>query len=425
MGSVGKKLGKVFKKVVKAGKQILPIALPVIAMMAGGPAMANMMGGTAAGGGLFGTAAVGGTGIAGGSALPFLAEKGLTAATSGLFGAGGMFAPMKGTIAKGIGSFMKNPLSSLSSQKGLMALGAIGGGLMGAQEEERGVGKGPNMAQPMYNSWARDARNAGYSLDEFNDMYSPYGELYGGDYTTKSPSDYGISTGVRDQFPGTNYPHKTYTYANGGRVGLAGGGKPYESWKDFVEPLFEIFPELIDMDNEAQVEFLTGKGMIRDDAFNIGGRVGYNQGDLVQMASSPDPMDERNMLKENLAKSLFGKPLGNLTDDEILTIDELINSLAPMNQGGRVHKNIGGIMNAPAVNTPGQAMMPPQNTQWDGRAGGFMPMGVKPRADDVPAMLSKDEFVMTRDAVKGMGGGDPNIGAQKMYDLMNNLEANV
>ena len=57
--------------------------------------------------------------------------------------------------------------------------------------------------------------------------------------------------------------------------------------------------------------------------------------------------------------------------------------------------------------------------------GGFIPMGAKPKADDVPAMLSKDEFVMTRDAVKGMGGGDANVGAQRMYDLMNQLEAKV
>ena len=63
--------------------------------------------------------------------------------------------------------------------------------------------------------------------------------------------------------------------------------------------------------------------------------------------------------------------------------------------------------------------------QVDGRNGGFIPMGVKEKADDVPAMLSKDEFVMTADAVRGMGNGDVNAGAQKMYDLMNSLEASI
>jgi hypothetical protein len=55
--------------------------------------------------------------------------------------------------------------------------------------------------------------------------------------------------------------------------------------------------------------------------------------------------------------------------------------------------------------------------------GGFVPpIGVKERADDIPAMLSNNEFVFTADAVKNAGGGDPNIGAQKMYTLMKRLE---
>ena len=67
----------------------------------------------------------------------------------------------------------------------------------------------------------------------------------------------------------------------------------------------------------------------------------------------------------------------------------------------------------------------PAGMQVDGRNGTFIPMGVKEKADDVPAMLSKNEFVMTADAVKGMGNGSAELGAQRMYDLMNNLEAKV
>ena len=54
--------------------------------------------------------------------------------------------------------------------------------------------------------------------------------------------------------------------------------------------------------------------------------------------------------------------------------------------------------------------------------GGFVPIGVKERADDVPAMLSKNEFVFTADAVRGAGNGDINKGAQKMYKTMKQLE---
>ena len=88
--------------------------------------------------------------------------------------------------------------------------------------------------------------------------------------------------------------------------------------------------------------------------------------------------------------------------------------------GGRVGYNMGGlsggIMGSSGV---------PQGMQVDGRNGTFIPMGVKEKADDVPAMLSKNEFVMTADAVKAAGDGDANVGAQRMYDLMHNLEAQV
>ncbi len=45
------------------------------------------------------------------------------------------------------------------------------------------------------------------------------------------------------------------------------------------------------------------------------------------------------------------------------------------------------------------------------------------KADDVPARLSKNEFVFTADAVKAAGGGDIDEGAQRMYNVMKNLEA--
>jgi len=54
--------------------------------------------------------------------------------------------------------------------------------------------------------------------------------------------------------------------------------------------------------------------------------------------------------------------------------------------------------------------------------GGFVPVGIKEKADDVPAMLSKNEFVMTADAVRGAGNGDVEKGAQRMYRVMKTLE---
>jgi len=61
----------------------------------------------------------------------------------------------------------------------------------------------------------------------------------------------------------------------------------------------------------------------------------------------------------------------------------------------------------------------------DYRMGGYVPLGKKERKDDVPARLSKNEFVFTADAVKAAGGGSVDKGAQKMYDTMKRLENRI
>ena len=63
--------------------------------------------------------------------------------------------------------------------------------------------------------------------------------------------------------------------------------------------------------------------------------------------------------------------------------------------------------------------------EMDLRGGGFVPIGKKERADDVPARLSKNEFVFTADAVRAAGGGSVDKGADLMYDTMKKLEAQV
>ena len=54
--------------------------------------------------------------------------------------------------------------------------------------------------------------------------------------------------------------------------------------------------------------------------------------------------------------------------------------------------------------------------------GGFVPIGAKEKADDVPARLSVNEFVFTADAVRNAGGGDIDQGAEIMERVMKNLE---
>ena len=68
-------------------------------------------------------------------------------------------------------------------------------------------------------------------------------------------------------------------------------------------------------------------------------------------------------------------------------------------------------------------MMDMGGLEKDYREGGFVPIGEEERADDVPARLSKNEFVFTADAVRAAGGGNIDKGAEVMQNMMDNLEA--
>ena len=102
----------------------------------------------------------------------------------------------------------------------------------------------------------------------------------------------------------------------------------------------------------------------------------------------------------------YAMEVSGFEEDEISeTLEEL-----GLKQGGIVSLAEGGMLDF-------------GGKEMDLRKGGFVPIGKKEKADDVPARLSKNEFVMTADAVRAAGGGSVNKGAQRMYDLMNNLEA--
>jgi len=80
-------------------------------------------------------------------------------------------------------------------------------------------------------------------------------------------------------------------------------------------------------------------------------------------------------------------------------------------EGGRVPAQEGGLMNLGGLEKDYR------------NDGGFVPLGGEEKADDVPARLSKNEFVFTADAVRNAGGGDIDKGAEVMENVMKNLEA--
>ena len=80
-------------------------------------------------------------------------------------------------------------------------------------------------------------------------------------------------------------------------------------------------------------------------------------------------------------------------------------------EGGRVPAQEGGLMNLGGMEKDYR------------NDGGFVPIGGEEKADDVPARLSRNEFVFTADAVRNAGGGDIDKGAEVMENVMKNLEA--
>ena len=82
-----------------------------------------------------------------------------------------------------------------------------------------------------------------------------------------------------------------------------------------------------------------------------------------------------------------------------------------------------GMMQQPRIMAQEGGMMDMGGMEKDYRnEGGFVPIGGQERADDVPARLSKNEFVFTADAVRNAGGGDIDKGAEIMENMMENLE---
>ena len=152
------------------------------------------------------------------------------------------------------------------------------------------------------------------------------------------------------------------------------------------------------------------------------------QGDPEAVAATRDVGALRNYLTEGY------RNLG-YTEDEIPQLVEQGVSEYSQDRarvgaayGGRIGYAFGnpednamrasGIMNLPLNQNPAGV------TELDLReTGGFIPpVGVKEKADDIPAMLSNNEFVFTAKSVRNMGNGDVNKGAQRMYDMMKYLE---
>ena len=134
-------------------------------------------------------------------------------------------------------------------------------------------------------------------------------------------------------------------------------------------------------------------------------------GGIMKKASMPGPKDDY----DDIARELFGKGYKDLTPEELEMFQEELERLMNKFRGAK-----GGI-----ASMAEGGMMDMGGMEMDLRGGGFVPMGRAEKADDVPARLSKNEFVFTADAVRAAGGGDVDKGADKMYATMKKLEDRV
>ena len=141
----------------------------------------------------------------------------------------------------------------------------------------------------------------------------------------------------------------------------------------------------------------------------------FEKADAAERAEYETNIDDRNREQADMTM-LFMRQAGHdeQTIEDTLALDGLDSYYSPPSESA-AEGGIIGLKEGGMLNFGGREM--------DLRGGGFVPIGKKEKADDVPARLSKNEFVMTADAVRAAGGGSVNKGAQRMYDVMNKLEA--
>jgi hypothetical protein len=206
----------------------------------------------------------------------------------------------------------------------------------------------------------------------------------------------GIANTLKAGKPVFTGPEKTTIIRN-----LAGRSRGTSAYKELGKSIPEakrIMDNPIDYLKDAAIFKELLKGVFKKD----GGRIGLKDG-----TGSSNRVAQLMLERDYLLSK----------DEDVSFID-----LELERDFGIQMKAEGGIMEArvptgqPRLNQGGVAERDYRET------GGFVPVGIKERADDVPAMLSKNEFVMTADAVRGIGNGSVEQGSKKLYNTMKQAE---
>jgi len=266
--------------------------------------------------------------------------------------------------------------------------------------------------------------NAGYTDDEINSMLDTYGYKRGGGVKKKAPPSAGITAiqidaEVDDDKGDEEMSMEEFvemmkggdddeisiddslSYAQQGLGMLQGDVKPMPMMR-FADGGFGGITEAVESIEEKPKEFLVDK-------LKVTQKPGQSEMRAIIEAMYNDidgvmPEDRKREFYELYAPQMYRSGEMEKPEFEFIQTEILDKEVPKMKEGGIM--DLGG-------------------KEMDLRGGGFVPIGKKEKADDVPARLSKNEFVMTADAVRAAGGGSVNKGAKRMYNLMNSLEARV
>jgi len=249
----------------------------------------------------------------------------------------------------------------------------------------------------------------------------------------------------------------TVDAAEGGRIGYAAGSDdkiPAEllamsGFRDAGSdelPEFNYESNIIPLSNDGEFKYTTPSEILPEFKYMSDGPVLPNDPTAPVNPFAPKPtgpvLPDRmasNMENDKILEALFEKYLdmGLSPEKAAEKAREEFERMSMMQTEGRGLAAMGGRMNYALGDTASQNAMqaagieglpirqnPKGVKELDLRDnGGFIPpVGIKEKEDDIPAMLSNNEFVFTADAVRGMGDGDIELGAQRMYDQMKMLE---
>jgi hypothetical protein len=360
-------LGKLVKKAFRGVKKIAKSPLGKAALIAGG---GYMLGGGLGGGFKFGTL---------GSRL------GLGSMNAGKFAFDG---PLAGLVSKG-GKFDLGRTALTGLGAAAVALPFMGGG--GDDEDE-----GP-IDQMDPSAVAQRARN----------FYSGQGGA-------------GVGLDFMPQKKYVNQNFYTQNAADGGRIGYAGGGYLDDEEEEIAfarsnagqsRRQQQTFLNMGGDAGNAQAEQMLMAEFVKYK--NKGGDLSFQQfvQAVMQQQEQSQGMEQPTMMAADggmagTSVPGYGTPAGT-------------NQFGYPSGGTRVNAAEGGIMETEEASE----MIDMGGQEKDYReTGGFVEMGGEERADDVPARLSKNEFVFTADAVRNAGGGDIDRGSEVMQNMMDNLE---